>query len=140
MQDQSNKLIIFFIVFFIIVAGISTATIMYLGSQSEPKAVATKKPGVITTSSNKGTSQKSAFANTSGIAGDVNDDSSVTAADVDMIKGQLGCSEGQDCWTRVIGKTLSGDNPIYVMDMDYSKDGSINEADIPQIAEVPLGN
>lgn len=132
MQDQSSKLIIFFIIFFVIVGVVSTAAITYISSGPKPRPTAApKKPGVITTNSKKTDTQKSQFANTSGIAGDVNDDGSVTAADIDMINGEMGCAEGQECWTKVIGKTLSGDNPIYVMDMDYSKDGSINEADIP---------
>lgn len=61
--------------------------------------------------------------------GDINDDGSVTVVDVQLVRGQVGCTSESECWNTVVGKTLSGDNPIYTSDLDLDGDGSITDAD-----------
>lgn len=71
--------------------------------------------------------------------GDVNDDGVVTPVDVQLVRGQIGCEEGQNCWNEIIGKTLSGDNPIYTMDLDLNNDGMITEEDANEVQKNVVG-
>lgn len=61
---------------------------------------------------------------------DINKDGQVDQADEEIVKKQFGCRPNQSCWSKVIGKTLSGDNPIYTSDLDLNKDGNIDLLDI----------
>jgi hypothetical protein len=61
--------------------------------------------------------------------GDINDDGSVTVVDVQLVRGQIGCTSESECWNTVVGKTLSGDNPIYASDLDLDGDSAITDAD-----------
>lgn len=64
---------------------------------------------------------------------DINDDGVIDTVDVQMVQGSLGCKQGADCWDDVIGKTLSGDNPIYVSDFDLNKDGEVSDLDVQMV-------
>ena len=119
-----------FIVLFFIVAVTSTVTI-YMLLTREKQGPELPDNGVVRMKTSKTTdTTKSDFANTSGIGGDINDDGMVTSADIDMMSRASGCVSADPCWNEVVGKTLSGDNPIYTMDMDLNKDNAIDEADI----------
>ena len=63
------------------------------------------------------------------IPGDVNDNGMIDNTDVQIVRDHIGCSKTQDCWGDVIGKTLSGDNPIYTSDLDFNTDGIVDEKD-----------
>lgn len=60
---------------------------------------------------------------------DINDDGVINQTDVGIVKQNTGCAGGQPCWSRVVGKTLSGDNPIYASDLDMNGDDTISEED-----------
>lgn len=64
---------------------------------------------------------------------DINDDGAVNGDDSQIVQTNIGCSQAQSCWDDVIGKTLSGDNPIYVYDLDVDDSGEINDNDVAQI-------
>jgi hypothetical protein len=64
---------------------------------------------------------------------DINDDGAVNGDDSQIVSASIGCSQVQSCWDDVIGKTLSGDNPIYVYDLDVDDSGEINDNDVAQI-------
>ncbi len=67
---------------------------------------------------------------------DINDDGTITVDDISLIQIKIGCSQQDDCWDDVIGKTLSGDNPIYTFDLDVDKDGTISAADSLRINSI----
>ncbi|MCX7996264.1 MAG: dockerin type I domain-containing protein [Patescibacteria group bacterium] len=64
---------------------------------------------------------------------DINDDGMVDQTDAGIIRQNIGCASGQTCWGGVIGKTLSGDNPIYAADLDMDGNGMIEERDVELI-------
>lgn len=67
--------------------------------------------------------------------GDINQDKTANATDKFMIKGSLGCTSTQPCWNTVIGQTLSGNNPIYVHDLDLNKDNVIDQKDMDEVGK-----
>lgn len=81
-------------------------------------------------------SSKSAEANTGRKPEDINDDGVVDAEDVQLVQDNMWCTLTDDCWDDMIGKTKSGDNPIFVYDLDVAKDSSINDNDVAQIQSV----
>lgn len=62
--------------------------------------------------------------------GDINDDGVTDSTDELMVQLSKGCGSGEPCWDEVVGKTLSGDNPIYARDLDLNGDGTITDADL----------
>lgn len=72
-------------------------------------------------------------------AGDINDDGVVTQVDAQLVRAQIGCTSADACWNEVIGKTLSGDNPIYTSDLDMDSDGSITENDAIEVTKNIVG-
>jgi len=62
--------------------------------------------------------------------GDINRDGKVDQIDFMYIRNSDNCRQGESCWTKVVGKTSDGDNPIYVSALDQNKDGVINNMDI----------
>ncbi len=62
--------------------------------------------------------------------GDINRDGKIDGFDKHFIENELGCSMNSSCWNKVIGKTMDGDNPIYVSDLDLNKDGKIDNLDL----------
>ena len=64
---------------------------------------------------------------------DINKDGTVDSVDEEILKKQSGCQNKQPCWNKVIGKTLSGDNPIYASDLDLNGDGIIDLLDIQRM-------
>jgi hypothetical protein len=64
------------------------------------------------------------------ILGDINRDGKVTQADVNLVQASLGCKKADACWTKSIGKTLDGDNPMYTSDLDMNADGVIDQKDV----------
>jgi hypothetical protein len=62
--------------------------------------------------------------------GDINRDNKVDFADQQLIKSSIGCQKSNPCWTKVVGKTLDGDNPIYASDLDLNGDGIISAIDL----------
>lgn len=64
---------------------------------------------------------------------DINKDGKVDQVDEAIIQKHFGCQLKQPCWTTVIGKTLSGDNPIYTSDLDMNGDNIIDLLDIQQL-------
>lgn len=63
------------------------------------------------------------------IPGDINDNGTIDNTDVQIVRDHIGCSKTDSCWGDVIGKTLSGDNPIYTSDLDLNSDGTVSELD-----------
>lgn len=61
---------------------------------------------------------------------DINRDGRVDNTDTEIIRENLNCQKTQPCWGKVIGKTLSGDNPIYTYDLDLNGDGVISTLDM----------
>ena len=61
---------------------------------------------------------------------DINKDGKVDQVDEEIVRKQFGCQVRQPCWSKVIGKTLSGDNPIYASDLDLNGDNIIDLLDI----------
>ena len=61
---------------------------------------------------------------------DINWDNKVDDLDANIIKSVLGCKKTDPCWNKVVGKTITGDNPIYASDADLNKDGVIDQKDI----------
>lgn len=72
-------------------------------------------------------------------AGDINDDGVVTQVDVQLVRAQIGCAAADPCWNQVIGKTLSGDNPIYASDLDIDNDQTITENDANEVSKNIVG-
>ncbi len=66
-------------------------------------------------------------------AEDINQDGTVDAVDENYINTHMGCANGSQCWNKVIGKTLSGDNPIYTSDMDLNHNNTIDQGDLDMI-------
>lgn len=64
---------------------------------------------------------------------DINKDEKVDQADEDIVAKQINCKKIEPCWNKVIGKTLNGDNPIYVFDLDLNNDGVIDQLDTAQV-------
>lgn len=64
---------------------------------------------------------------------DINDDGVVDGDDSQIVNAQIGCRSVDDCWTDVIGKTLSGDNPIYVSDLDIDSDAEVSQKDVDAV-------
>lgn len=64
---------------------------------------------------------------------DLNKDGKVDSVDEAIVTKQFGCQRNNPCWNKVIGKTLSGDNPIYASDLDMNGDGVIDLLDIQQM-------
>lgn len=63
--------------------------------------------------------------------GDINKDGKVDVMDSEIIRNNLGCHSGiLACWSRLVGKTVEGDNPIYTSDLDLNGDGKIDDADM----------
>lgn len=62
-------------------------------------------------------------------ATDINRDGKVDFTDRQFIDNNLGCKKQSPCWTKVIGKTMDGDNPIYASDLDLNKDNVIDKLD-----------
>ena len=61
--------------------------------------------------------------------GDINDNGTIDNTDLQIVKQYDGCKIGDACWTQVIGKTLSGDNPIYGSDLDLNEDQVVDQQD-----------
>jgi hypothetical protein len=64
---------------------------------------------------------------------DINWDEKIDITDADLLKPYLNCKKNDACWQKVIGKTVTGDNPIYVYDGDLSGDGVIDQKDVEMI-------
>lgn len=64
---------------------------------------------------------------------DINKDGKVDALDEQLVIKQSGCQRNNVCWNKVIGKSISGDNPIYVSDLDLNGDGIVDLLDLQQI-------
>jgi hypothetical protein len=62
--------------------------------------------------------------------GDINDDGKVDLMDMQYIKDHAGCNQDDECWSKMIDKTITGHNPIYTSDLDLNQDGMIDESDI----------
>lgn len=73
---------------------------------------------------------------TSYAIGDINQDGTVDAVDENFITTHIGCKKTDKCWNEVIGKTLSGDNPIYTSDLDLDHNGVIDQGDINMLKSV----
>ncbi len=71
-------------------------------------------------------------------AEDINWDNKVDYLDVNLVKSVLGCKKTDPCWNKVIGKTVTGDNPIYSSDSDLNKDGVIDDKDVSLLGEQSL--
>ena len=67
---------------------------------------------------------------------DVNWDEMVNQTDANMVKTQLNCKKTDPCWNKVIGKTMTGDNPIYAFDLDMNTDGVIDQKDMNQVLSI----
>jgi len=61
--------------------------------------------------------------------GDVNQDGKVDISDTVFFDQNAGCKKADPCWSKVVGYTLSGHNPIYASDLDLNKDGMVNSTD-----------
>lgn len=73
------------------------------------------------------------YSGTTYAIGDINQDGTVDAVDENYISSHIGCKKGDRCWNEVVGKTLSGDNPIYASDLDLNHNGIIDQADLTMI-------
>lgn len=62
--------------------------------------------------------------------GDIDRSGTVDGADQALVQAGMGCTKLLPCWSKVIGKTKDGDNPIYVSDTDLNKDGVIDQKDL----------
>jgi len=60
---------------------------------------------------------------------DINWDDKVDYLDSNIINLSLGCKKNDACWSKVIGKTVTGDNPIYSSDLDLNGDGIVDAQD-----------
>jgi hypothetical protein len=67
---------------------------------------------------------------------DINKDEKIDQSDMDIVIKQLSCQKADSCWNKVIDKTLNGDNPIYVFDLDMNGDGLISQIDVDQVQSV----
>jgi hypothetical protein len=63
-------------------------------------------------------------------AGDIDRSGIVDGADQALVQMGMGCTKSQTCWSKVIGKTKDGDNPIYILDTDLNHDGVIDQTDL----------
>ncbi len=70
------------------------------------------------------------YSGTSYAIGDINQDGTVDAVDENFITTHIGCKKTDKCWNEVIGKTLSGDNPIYTSDLNLNHNGVIDQGDL----------
>ena len=61
---------------------------------------------------------------------DINQDGVINEVDANFVKTNMNCKQADPCWNKVIGKTLSGENPIYASDLDFNHDGIITEVDL----------
>lgn len=84
----------------------------------------------IITPGNKGTSYQ---VNDTKKKEDINWDEMVDPIDMAFVKTHVGCNREKLCWKSVIGKTVTGDNPIYVFDLDMNSDGMIDQKDVDLI-------
>lgn len=64
------------------------------------------------------------------LKGDINRDGKVDEQDAELIKKASPCNHADPCWSKVVGKTKDGDNPIYTSDLDLNHDDNVNELDI----------
>ncbi len=65
---------------------------------------------------------------------DINWDGKIDVLDANIVSSVLGCKKSDPCWNKVIGKTVTGDNPIYASDCDLNHDGVIDQKDIQLIS------
>lgn len=64
---------------------------------------------------------------------DINRDGIVDSVDKNYVLTSMGCSKTASCWSKVVGKTSDGDNPIYASDLDLNHDGLIDQSDLNMI-------
>jgi hypothetical protein len=123
MEPESNTGLAIFIALLIFVAGVGGAFYYFFYREG-------KNPFEQSTLVRKSASNQEGSGGGQRIPGDINDNGTIDNTDVQMVRDKIGCDFAQSCWGEVIGKTLSGDNPIYTSDLDLEKDDKIDESDV----------
>lgn len=121
MEPESNTGLAVFIALIIFVGGIGGALWFFFYREGKSPFNTTALKRVSTMQENTGGGNR--------VPSDVNDNGNIDNTDVQIVRDHIGCSSTQDCWGDVIGKTLSGDNPIYTSDLDLEKDNVVDEKD-----------
>lgn len=122
MEPESNTGLAIFIALLIFVGGIGGAFYYFFyreGKNPFEKSTLIRKSAPVQEGSGGG--QR--------IPGDINDNGTIDNTDVQMVRDHIGCTNDQNCWNDVIGKTLSGDNPIYASDLDLNSSNKVDEED-----------
>jgi flagellin-like hook-associated protein FlgL len=122
MEPESNTGLAIFIALLIFIAGIGGAFYYFFYREG-------KNPFEKSTLVRKSASNQEGSGGGQRVFGDINDNGSFDNSDVQMVRDNIGCSIDENCWDDVIGKTLSGDNPIYTSDLDLDESKKIDEAD-----------
>ena len=122
MEPEGNTGMAIFIALIIFVGGIGGAFYYFFYREG-------KSPFVKSATPKSATTVQSGDGGGHRIPGDINDNGTIDNTDVQMVRDNAGCKSTDDCWGQVIGKTLSGDNPIYASDLDLSPDNVIDEKD-----------
>lgn len=121
MEPESNTGLAIFIALLIFVGGIGGAFYYFFYREGKSPFERSVLKKVSATNEGSGGGQR--------IPGDVNDNGTIDNTDVQIVRDHIGCESTQDCWGDVIGKTLSGDNPIYTSDLDLEKNNKVDESD-----------
>jgi hypothetical protein len=65
--------------------------------------------------------------------GDINQDGKVDVLDQKLIRDNLNCTSSNECWNKIAGYNESGNNPIYVRELDLNGDSVVNEQDLSEM-------
>jgi hypothetical protein len=128
MESEGNTGMAIFIALIIFACGIGGAFYYFFYREG-------KNPFTVNKSIKYSTTSKNGDGGGSRVPGDINDNGIIDNTDVQIVRDHMGCKKNDLCWGDVIGKTLSGDNPIYTSDLDLNQDGIVDEQD----AQVVLG-